>query len=327
MLALIYRKIAHWTTGAAFERALDHLNVPYVKVDNNDVHAGKVSLKDFDAAIVVDDGFALKHITLHNLPANSAYYAIDIHYEPDAYLPYLGQFKHIYSVNHTYGVQLVEKAGYHNVQFLPMAWDSLDIPFTEIISFEPVRGIPITFIAAWSTEQRIYLREIVNYKYGGWAKEAYHKQIGDILSKSKIGLNVLGGQGHKTHFGHVNQRTFEVAGCGALLMQQELWNPFTGETLPDLEMCGFKPAQGWFRDADEKHHFWNRKPLQGDENCVTWRDASQLLQTIDYYLDPANEQELTEIAERGRKLVTENHTYIHRVRHVLKDLDYAIPAD
>lgn len=326
MLALIFRGAAHWTTGFAFERALHHLGVPFAHLNNNDIWDGRVSLSDFDAALTIDDGFALKPRVLPNMPVNSAYFAIDLHNAPEDYLPYLHQFKRIYCAQYTYGSELVRQAGLNNVEFLPLAWDSLGIPYQEKWVFnqrnerEPIRPIPITFVASWSTETRIYLREIVNYKYGGVAREMFHEELGKTLSSSKIGLNVIGGVGHKQFFSHVAQRPYEVMGNGSLLIQQDLWNAFTGERIDDFERIGFVGAEAWFRNADATHHFWDRRPLQGNENCVLWRDASQLLYTLDYYLAEENEQERAEIAKRGQEFVTNNHTYVHRVRKILGDM-------
>ena len=326
ILALIFRGNAHWTTGYAFGRALTHLGVEHAHVDNNDIWNGKVSLKDFDAAICVDDGFALKSRILPNMPKLSAYFAIDVHGEPDAYLPYLHQFGIVYCAQKTYGVDLAREYGLQ-ARWLPLAWDSIGVPYKrcwkskqDIPFGNQYRPTEISMIASWSTEQRILWREIINHKYVGIAKEAYGQKMGETYSSSKLGLNILGGSGHKTYYNHINQRVWEMMGCGALVLHQDPADPLASERIPDYEMAGFVGAQAWFRNADATHHFWDRKPLQGNENLVFWKDASQLLYTIDYYLNPDNEQERIEIAKRGQEWVAENHTYVHRCQKILDDL-------
>lgn len=318
MLALIFRKVASYTTGFAFERALDYLGVDYCHVDNNDVHLGKVSLREFDSALWVDDGFTMKHLTLHDLPVNSACYLIDTHIDPDGYLPYVSEYKHIYCAQYTYGFRMFQEAGI-NAKYLPLAWDSIGIPYAPRVVEQPFYDV--SFIASASTEQRWMLRDIVRYKYDGATVECMGEVMAERLCETKIGLNVLGGVGYLTRYDHINLRTFETLGCGALLCQQDLLNPYTKSRIDDMEILGLKGVQGWFRNVKPSgEHFWDRKQPSGDEHYVWWRDMSQLTATLDYYIDAAHEDERQEIAARGKAWVDSGHTFIHRAERILDDM-------
>lgn len=309
MLALIFRGVAHYTTGFAFARALDSLNVPYVCVDNNKVWSGEVNLANFDTALCIDDGFNLKPRVMPNMPARSVYYAIDLHTYPEDYIPYLHQFGKIYCAQYTYGVKTLEAAGIAS-GYLPLAWDNLDITYQP--SFD--RDISVSFVASRTTERRWYLATIVESKYNGFADTVFHQDLGQILSRSKVGLNDFGGVGENSNERDINLRVFETMGCGALLLQREF--PF-----PDTERIGLIPAQGWFRDVNRTtgEHFWNREALRGDENYVSWKSSSQLFETLRYYLSPEGEQERQEIAERGRQWAQSNR-YIDRACVILDEL-------
>lgn len=320
MLALIFRAVAPYTTGFAFARALDYLGAEYTHVDNNDIHNGRVSLADFDSALWVDDGFTLKHLTLHNMPENSATYIIDSHIDPGGYLPYLWQFRRNYCAQYTYGFKLLVDEGF-NAAYLPLAWDSLGIPYTPYMQDGVDLYYPVSFIASASTELRWALRDIVRYKYDGATTECWGEDMAECLCSSKVGLNVLGGVGYMTRYNHVNLRTFETMGCGALLCQQDLYDPYNKNRINDMEILGLKGVEGWFRNVKPSgEHFWDRRKPSGDEHYVWWRDMSQLTATLDYYIDASHEDERQEIAARGKAWVDAGHTFIHRAERILSDM-------
>lgn len=138
------------------------------------------------------------------------------------------------------------------------------------------------------------------------------------MSRSRIALNDFGGVGERADPYDLNLRFFESLGCGSLLLQRKM-------DFPDVEMLGFKVAEGWYRDVhpETKEHFWNRPPLWGDESYVSWSSASQLFRTIDYYLSEEGEEERIEIAERGKKLA-QKHTFVERTKVMLEELGYNI---
>lgn len=319
MLALIFRGVAPYTTGFAFARALDYLGVEYMHVDNNDIHNRKVFLREFDAALWVDDGFTMKHLTLHNLPSNSACYIIDSHIDPDGYLPYLSPYRHIYCAQYTYGYKMFRDAGY-DAKLMSLAWDSIGIPYNKPGDSSDLY-YPVSFIASASTELRWALRDIVRYKYDGASTECWGEVMAERLCSSKVGLNALGGVGYMTRYNHINLRTFETMGCGALLCQQDLYDPYNRTRIDDMEILGLKGVQGWFRNVKPSgEHFWDRKQPSGDEHYVWWRDMSQLTATLDYYTDAAHEDERQEIASRGKAWVDAGHTFIHRAERILNDM-------
>ena len=311
MLALIYRgDTCHWTTGHSFARALNHLGVLFAPINNNDIWQGYVDLSQFSAVMCIDDGFSLAPRVLPNMPKRSVYFCIDLHASPLGYLPYLHQFGHIFCAQDTYGKKILEEHGFTNVSHLPLAWDSLDITYQP----QP-RDIPISFVASRTTERRWYLASVAENRYKGYAGTVFHKELGFILSKSRVAINDFGGVGEFVNEKDINLRVFETLGCGSLLLQREF--PF-----PDAEQLGLVATEGWFRDVNPQtqEHYWNRRGLRGDENYVSWKSASQLFHTIEYYLDPVNEEERYAIAERGR-VWAQNHTFISRAKTLLDALE------
>lgn len=307
-IALVFRGNSHATTGWSFKRALEAEGVDFEHIDNNEILSGARNITGHDAAIVINDMFALQPM---RLPANSAYFLIDGHNGLNHYLPALPQYRYIYSANWTNGVQLLNVNGFQNVQWTPLAWDDIDQPYEEV-----ERTIPVSCFLHGTTDQRFWVKEVIKYKYGGDTEYRFHKDLADGLNCSKVSVNVQGGSGHNVKYDHINQRVFEVMGSGALLLQQELKNPITGVSIPDLKLLGLNSVDAWWMNTGG----WDRHGDPNTAHLVAWRDASSIFETIERYTSPAFEAERAAIAKRGHDWVAANHTYRHRVRKILEDL-------
>jgi len=112
---------------------------------------------------------------------------------------------------------------------------------------------------------------------------AEHTRMGEIYSASKIGFN-------SSIVHDVNMRTFEVMCSGCFLLTNRIRN---------------KGFDMMFEDG--KH-------------LVTYKDDSDLLCKIDYYL--THEDEWERIARAGRELVLERYTYYHTVQRMFNYLAF-----
>lgn len=115
--------------------------------------------------------------------------------------------------------------------------------------------------------------------YGPWwdakiAKQPFvdNKILRKYYSSAKIVLN-----DHRQDMrnnGFINNRTFDVTACGTLLIS---------DYLPEIE------------------------EIYGD-SVPTWRTEEELVQLINYYLDPAHEEERKEKAKRAQEITLKNFT-------------------
>lgn len=293
-LALIFRTATWWTTGFCFKAALAALGVPFEHFDNNDLFAGRRTLSGFDTAIQIDDGYGLQQTP--GLPANSAFYAIDLHNNyTQHYQANIGQFRRLYCAQRTLGVGLLAQHGLTG-EWLPPAFDDVR---TAVIPNAPAK-YPVSFIASWSTDRRKELRRIIEERYHGYTSIAfiekkppeYMDDMGTVFSHSTILWNDFGLQTNGTAAGnHVNLRVFECLGNGRLLL-----TPRMDAGYNDMELLG----------------------LQDGVHLVLWDTIPDLLEKTDYYL--AHDAEREQIAATGRAWVLDGHTYRHRVKKILADL-------
>jgi GT2 family glycosyltransferase/2-polyprenyl-3-methyl-5-hydroxy-6-metoxy-1,4-benzoquinol methylase/tetratricopeptide (TPR) repeat protein len=113
----------------------------------------------------------------------------------------------------------------------------------------------------------------------------YLEQMAATYSASKIVFN-------RSLKNDVNMRVFEALAGGSLLVTNELAD--NGQ--PEL-----------FRDG---------------EHLVTYTDAEELLDKVAYYLEHDEERE--RIAAAGRRAVLEGHTYLHRMRTILRTVERSL---
>ncbi|UCD15925.1 MAG: glycosyltransferase [Candidatus Omnitrophota bacterium] len=104
---------------------------------------------------------------------------------------------------------------------------------------------------------------------------ADYRKIGDIYSASKIGFN-------SSIMNDINMRIFEILASGSFLLTN------------------------YIKDNGLEKLFQDKKHL------VTYRNDSQLLELVEYYLK--NEKERQRIAQEGYACVLNKHTYYHRVQ-------------
>jgi len=133
------------------------------------------------------------------------------------------------------------------------------------------------------------LLDLLAQKYPkSYLKPAPFRKMGEIYSASKIGFN-------SSIVNDINMRIFEIMSSGCLLITNKIKNN------------GFEEL---FKDR---------------EHLITYRNAKELLELTEYYLDNPNERK--RIAQAGFELVTKKHTYYHRVQAMFNYIAFKLGGD
>jgi len=201
-----------------------------------------------------------------------------------------------------------------NAKFLPMAYDpsiyhklsnnkkqEIDISFVgslrpkyyhrielldEIISRYKDRRIEI-WGPAWTVFLPSSLHEYL-IKRRHLAKVIHNMTIppeivNEIYNNSKICLNIH----HKQSKAGLNPRTFEILGAGC------------------------------FELVDYKEYL--EKLFRVGKEIECYKTKKELIEKLDYYLE--NDKEREKIAKKGHKAVQNSHTYVHRVKIMIEDVE------
>lgn len=207
----------------------------------------------------------------------------------------------------TYNRQLLEplrQAGARRVLRLPFAWDPVVHPVIQVSEAERQRySCDVIFVGNGDATRERWLdgihREARDCSwriavYGSWprcrsdrVREAlrgtaiYGADMVKAIRSAKLALNILRDQNVGSH----NMRTFEIPGCGGLMLSQH--SPEQEEFFPSGE------AAVYFKDAAEA--------------------ANQITRLL------ANEPELSQLRARAVQVVR-NHTYVERARVLLENV-------
>lgn len=128
--------------------------------------------------------------------------------------------------------------------------------------------------------RKFYLQEIRERYPNSFIGRADYREMSRIYSSSKIGFNLaIRGE-------CLTMRSYEIMACGAMLLMKRLRDD-------SAERSGF---------VDKKH-------------LVVFDGPEDLFRLIDYYLK--NEKERKQIAENGYNIITEKHTYKHRLAEMV----------
>lgn len=112
--------------------------------------------------------------------------------------------------------------------------------------------------------------------------EAWNEDLIKIYNSAKIVLNI-----HSHGKSDLNMRVFEATACGALLLTEE------------------RRCLGDFFDINKE--------------ILTFKDKNELKKRVEYYL--VHEEKRKEIALVGQKRVYLEHTYEHRVREIIEEIN------
>ena len=128
--------------------------------------------------------------------------------------------------------------------------------------------------------RKFYLQEIRERYTNSFIGRTDYREISSVYSASKIGFSfAIRGE-------CFTMRNYEIMSCGAMLLMKRLRD-----------------------DSAERMGFVDRKHL------VIFDGPEDLFSLIDYYLK--NEEERKQIAENGYNVITEKHTYKHRLAEMV----------
>ena len=130
--------------------------------------------------------------------------------------------------------------------------------------------------------RKFYLQALRERYPNSFIGHAPHTELGTIYSQAKIGFNY-------SIRDDVNMRMFEVLCSGALLVTNRLAHD-------DLKRLG----------------------CHDREHLVTYRTPRELFEVIDRFLQRDDEREA--IARRGMARAQQQHTYVHRLQRILREV-------
>ncbi len=113
-------------------------------------------------------------------------------------------------------------------------------------------------------------------------KSVFNEEKSKAFSAAKIVLNNL----HPAVIDGVNKRTFEIPACGGFQI--------TSHRDAVIEL--FEPGK----------------------EIITYHNLKDLIDKIEYYLNPENENERLQIAEAGYQRAMKEHSYQHRINKILE---------
>jgi spore maturation protein CgeB len=205
----------------------------------------------------------------------------------------------------TEAIELLDRAGIGDAQWLPMACDpSYHHPVECTAEDEKTYGSDMVFVGSYYPSRAALFEKLVDFDFAVWGPgwdaldrnsplrrciRSAHTTPAEwlkIYSSSKIVL--------ATHFQdpenrlpvyQASPRIFEVLACRAFLMCDDQKDVFS-----------------LFEDG---------------EDLVRFFDVPDLMNKAKHYL--AHPEERSEIAERGHRNVLKNHTYIHRIKTLLSE--------
>jgi len=213
----------------------------------------------------------------------------------------------------TYNQQLLDplrQAGARRVLRLPFAWDPVLHPVLQVSEAERQQyACDVVFVGNGDSTRERWLDDILQARqgsgwrlaiYGSWrncrsglVRESirgaalYGVEMVKAVRSAKVALNILRKQNEGSH----NMRTFEIPGCGGIMVSQE---------------------------SPEQQEFF-----PGGEAAVYFNDAPDAAAKISFLL--ANEPQRGQLCARAVAIVR-SHTYLERARALLENITGEVSA-
>ena len=283
-----------WTTGAYLIRCLraaGHKVVVVATSKEEDVDVDLVRPDVFsarrimeqmdpppDVAFYIESGARFFPHDIAELPALTAWYAIDTHLRTEEHVRVAQLFDVTFVAQKQYVNRLNRRACTHT-HWLPLAADA------GLFGAEPAEPptYDIAFVGGLDRSIHPYRCKLLDKLRARYAKifvgNAYLQDMAQIYGKSRIVFN-------RAVRNDINMRVFEGMASGALLVTDAVHD------------------NGMFDLFEPGRHF------------VAYETEDDLFRKIDYYLE--HEDERKAIAKRGRELVLAKHTYAHRAAEVVR---------
>src|SRR3989344_5306290 len=190
--------------------------------------------------------------------------------------------------------------GFPNARFLPFGCDpEIHRPVELSQAEREVFGSNVCFIGTYYPERESLLSGMEKFGMKIWGNEwqncetealkkcammrpANGLDMARVFSASKIAI----GTHQEQSMGSLTMRAFEAPACGGFMLVDDR---------PDLRL------------------FYAKNEM------ASYRTKKEMLNLIDYYL--RNEKERKTMAQRARKKAIQKHTYVHRIKQMLKDLE------
>jgi len=221
---------------------------------------------------------------------------------------YMGMFEaispcHYFFVKDTYVLDVLRKAGFNNVFYLPQCSDPAVHRPVHLTDADRVRyGSELSLIGSRYPYRVKFLEQLLEFKPALWGKgwtkvsnreiEVFYRgrdirgtEKAKAISGTAISLNLH----HPLNdIDGVNRRTYDIACCGG------------------FQLVDYK------RDIE--------KVLKVNEEIICYKSIEELKKLIPYYLNHPDER--SQIAGAARKRVLKEHTYDHRAREILDIISY-----
>lgn len=187
--------------------------------------------------------------------------------------------------------EVLQKKGYKNVRYLPYAADM--VPSDKPLQCQ-IKKYPVSFIGNYYPEREEYFTKIANEGFYLWGEKFWkttslvsnyqgicqYSKVKDILSETRICANLH----YQTKSNGANLRVYEATAAGACLLTD------------------------YKKDLEKMYDF--------GKEIVAYNGIKDFTKKLDFLI---GKDELTrKIGQNGYKRTKNEHTYVHRIKDLLK---------
>jgi spore maturation protein CgeB len=206
----------------------------------------------------------------------------------------------------TEAIELLDNAGIKGAQWLPMACDpDYHSPVECSFSDKEKYGSDLVFVGSYYPERASIFETISEFDLSIWGPGWE-----SLCSNSPLRRRIRGA--HTTP-----AEWLKIYSASKIILATHYHDP--GNRFPVYQASPrvFEAlACGAFVICDDQRDVLSL--FQDGEDLVRFLDAPDLVRKVNHYL--AHPVESKKIAEKGRKNVLENHTYVHRIRKLLSHI-------
>lgn len=212
-------------------------------------------------------------------------------------------FYHYIFCQGTEAIELLDTAGIKGAQWLPMACEpDLHRPIELSTETRKQYGNDLVFVGSHYPNRAELFRKLADFDLGIWGPG-----WGKLTSDSPLRRCLRGGP--------VKPETWlKIYSAGKIILATHYQDPENRFPVYQASPRIFETlACGSFVMTDKQKDVVSL--FKGDEHLVYYDHADDLVEKVKYYLKHPSERE--RIANKGRREVLDQHTYIHRIRRLL----------